>query len=70
MFIYFQEYSQYTVDFETLPGWKEDITNIRTFDELPDNCRLFILRIEELAGVPIRWVGVGPARSDVIDRYK
>lgn len=56
------------VEFETMPGWSEDITMCRNFDDLPDNCKKYILRIEELAEVPIRWIGVGPNRLDVIDR--
>lgn len=56
------------VEFEIMPGWTEDISKCRTFDELPENCQKYILRIEELVGVPIRWIGVGPNRLDVIDR--
>jgi adenylosuccinate synthase len=56
------------VEFETLPGWPEDISTCKTFDELPLNCQKYILRVEELCGVPIRWIGVGPNRLDVIDR--
>eukprot|EP00339_Tiarina_fusa_P004884 CAMPEP_0117049758 /NCGR_PEP_ID=MMETSP0472-20121206/34358_1 /TAXON_ID=693140 ORGANISM="Tiarina fusus, Strain LIS" /NCGR_SAMPLE_ID=MMETSP0472 /ASSEMBLY_ACC=CAM_ASM_000603 /LENGTH=484 /DNA_ID=CAMNT_0004763287 /DNA_START=94 /DNA_END=1548 /DNA_ORIENTATION=+ len=56
------------VEFESMPGWSEDITTCKTFDELPLNCQKYILRIEELCGVPIRWIGVGPNRLDVIDR--
>lgn len=56
------------VEFETSPGWSEDISTCRTFDELPINCQKYILRIEQLVGVPIRWIGVGPNRLDVIDR--
>jgi adenylosuccinate synthase len=56
------------VEYETLPGWTEDITTIKTFDELPPNCQKYILRVQELIGVPIRWIGVGPNRADVIDR--
>jgi adenylosuccinate synthase len=56
------------VEFEILPGWTEDITGCKTFDELPVNCQKYILRIEDLAGVPVRWIGVGPNRLDVINR--
>ena len=56
------------VQYETMPGWDEDISKCRTFDELPLNCKRYVQRIEELAGVPIRWIGVGPNRLDVIDR--
>jgi adenylosuccinate synthase len=56
------------VEYEIMHGWKEDITQCRTFEELPANCKSYILRIEEIVGVPIRWIGVGPNRLDVIDR--
>jgi adenylosuccinate synthase len=56
------------VEYEVMPGWKENITHCRTFEELPANCKSYILRIEEIVGVPIRWIGVGPNRLDVIDR--
>jgi len=56
------------VEYETLPGWTEDISGCRTFEELPVNCQRYILRCQELIGVPIRWIGVGPNRADVIDR--
>lgn len=59
---------QLEVEYETLPGWTEDISQCRTFEELPLNCQRYVLRVQELIGVPIRWIGVGPNRMDVIDR--
>lgn len=56
------------VAYETLPGWKEDISKARTFEDLPENAQRYVLRVQELLGVPIRWIGVGPNRLDVIDR--
>ena len=56
------------VEYEVLPGWDEDISTCKSFEELPVNCQNYILRIQELVGVPIRWIGVGPNRLDVIDR--
>lgn len=56
------------VQYEVMPGWDDDISKCRSFDELPENCKKYVLRIEELVGVPIRWIGVGPNRLDVIDR--
>ena len=56
------------VEFETLPGWDEDISKCKKFEELPINCQKYIRRIEEIVGVPIRWIGVGPNRLDQIDR--
>jgi len=56
------------VEYETLPGWTEDISMCRDFDELPKNCQDYVLRVQEVIGIPIRWIGVGPNRADVIDR--
>ena len=60
--------SNVEVEYEILPGWEEDISNCKTFEELPENCQKYILRVQELLGIPIRWIGVGPNRADVIDR--
>jgi adenylosuccinate synthase len=60
--------SNVEVEYEVLPGWSEDISNCKKFEELPENCQKYILRVQELLGIPIRWIGVGPNRADVIDR--
>jgi adenylosuccinate synthase len=54
------------VEYETLPGWKEDISKCKNFYELPMNAQKYIRRIEELVGVPIKWIGVGPSRESLI----
>lgn len=54
--------------YETLPGWDEDITGARKFDDLPAAAREYILRIEELVGVPVTVVSVGPERDAMIRR--
>lgn len=56
------------VEYEVLPGWTEDISTVKKFEDLPPNCQSYVLRVQELIGVPIRWIGVGPNRLDVIDR--
>jgi adenylosuccinate synthase len=57
-----------TVEYETLPGWQTDISKCRSYDELPLNAKKYILRIEELLGVPIEWIGVGASRDAMIKR--
>lgn len=52
--------------YEEFPGWKEPTFNVRTFDELPENARKYLLRIEELLGVPIDMVSTGPDRNQTI----
>ena len=51
-----------------LPGWKSDIRGIRTYEELPENCRKYIEFIEEQIGYPITMVSNGPSRDDIIYR--
>ena len=49
--------------YETLPGWKEDITGAKTLADLPVNARNYIKRIEELVGVEVSTFSVGPDRD-------
>jgi adenylosuccinate synthase len=51
-----------------LPGWKCDIRGIKTYAELPENCRKYIEFVEEQIGYPIRMVSNGPGREDIIYR--
>jgi len=60
--------SETEVIYETLPGWTEDISKARTFDDLPVNAQNYVLRVQELLGVPVRWIGCGANRLDMIDR--
>jgi len=53
-------------EYETLEGWSEDITGCKNFAELPANAKRYVLRIQELAGVPVSSVGIGPDRSDIL----
>ncbi len=52
--------------YEVLPGWQKDTTGCRSFQELPAEAQAFIKRIEELAGVDVAIVAVGPERSQTI----
>ncbi|MEL6527271.1 MAG: adenylosuccinate synthetase [Chloroflexota bacterium] len=52
--------------YETLSGWQEDIMDARTLDDLPQAAIDYIKRIEELCGVPIEAVSVGPHRKQVV----
>ncbi|UCB43122.1 MAG: adenylosuccinate synthase [Dehalococcoidales bacterium] len=54
--------------FEVLPGWREDISDARYFDDLPANAQAYVLRIEELIGVPVKFVSVGSDRQATIVR--
>jgi adenylosuccinate synthase len=54
--------------YETVPGWDEDISRARTFEELPANAQSYVRLIEEAAGIPVSWIGVGPEREATIRR--
>jgi len=56
--------------YENFEGWKEDITGVESFDQLPENAKKYINRIEELMDVPIKIVSIGPKRSQTIVRDK
>ena len=53
---------------KTLPGWKCDIRGIKTYEELPENCRRYVEFIEGQIGYPITMVSNGPSRQDIIYR--
>jgi len=55
--------------YETYPGWTEDITGARTFEELPQTAQDYILKLEEMSGTRISVIGVGPGRDQVIVRH-
>jgi len=52
--------------YEELPGWSEDITDCRSRAELPATARDYVSRIEDWTGVPVTFIGVGPAREQMI----
>lgn len=57
-----------TAKIQEFPGWMTDTTKCSQWDELPENAKNFINFIERELAVPIRWVGVGPARDSIITR--
>jgi adenylosuccinate synthase len=52
--------------YEELDGWSEDLTHARAFEDLPPAARHYVDRIEELAGVPVRYLSVGPDRDQTL----
>jgi adenylosuccinate synthase len=52
--------------YEYLPGWSENITKARTFEELPANARSYVKYLEEISGAPMSAIGVGPGRDETI----
>lgn len=53
---------------EYLPGWKCDITKVRTYEELPENARKYVEFIEQNVGCPVAMISNGPARESIIYR--
>ncbi|XP_057547849.1 adenylosuccinate synthetase 2, chloroplastic-like [Amaranthus tricolor] len=54
------------VEYEFLPGWQTDISSVRNYADLPLAARRYVERIEELVGVPVHYIGVGPGRDALI----
>ncbi len=52
--------------FEELPGWEEDIRKVRRFADLPTNTRNYLRALEDLAGIPLAVISVGPGREETI----
>jgi adenylosuccinate synthase len=50
------------------PGWQSDTTGAREFDDLPVEAKAYIAHLETVFGAPVRYVGIGPAREQLIDR--
>ncbi|XP_034694262.1 adenylosuccinate synthetase 2, chloroplastic [Vitis riparia] len=57
---------QLQVEYEILPGWKTDISGFKNYSDLPKAAQQYVERIEELVGVPIHYIGVGPGREALI----
>ncbi|MFW5748965.1 MAG: adenylosuccinate synthase, partial [Chloroflexota bacterium] len=52
--------------YETLPGWDEDVSGVRQFEDLPEAARRYVRRISELTNVPVTMISVGPERDQFI----
>lgn len=58
-----------TVEYATLPGWKCNTMGSTKYEDLPENAKKYIEFIEQgLGGVPVKWIGTGPARDHMIAR--
>ena len=55
--------------YETFPGWSEDITGARRFEDLPKTAQDYVLMLERISGARISAIGVGPARDAIIVRH-
>ena len=57
-----------TPEYEDLPGFDEDLSSVRRFDDLPPNARAYVAAIERHTGLAIRTISVGPGRDQVVLR--
>jgi len=55
--------------YENFPGWDEDITGAKKFEDLPKNAQDYVLALEKLSGTRISAIGVGPDRNATIVRH-
>lgn len=53
-------------EYITVKGWKSDTTKIRRYEDLPKEAKEYIELIEKYAETPVKYIGVGPAREDLI----
>ena len=51
---------------EEMPGWKEDVQDCRKWEDLPEEAQAYIRKIEELGGVRVGWISVGPERDQMV----
>ena len=56
--------------YETMSGWKMDLTQIKSYEDLPENAKNYIARVEDLIGAPVGIISVGPDREQTIFRIK
>ena len=54
--------------YETMPGWKEDISTVRRWEDLPQAAKQYVKRLEALAGAPVSMVSVGSERTATLMR--
>jgi len=51
---------------QTTPGWRCDLSNVRAYADLPANARLYVETIERLVNLPVKWISVGPGRKQIL----
>ncbi|MXY13903.1 MAG: adenylosuccinate synthase [Chloroflexi bacterium] len=55
--------------YDFMPGWDQPTAGISTWRDLPPNARAYVERVEEIAGAPVRYIGTGQAREDIVCRW-
>ncbi|CAB4015648.1 adenylosuccinate synthetase isozyme 1 [Paramuricea clavata] len=57
------------VEYITMPGWTEDIGNVRKFEDLPEAAQNYVRAVEKYTDLPVEYVGVGPTRDEMIKLF-
>ena len=60
--------SAYEPVYEDFSGWREDISGVREWNDLPFEAKAYLDRIADLVGAPVRLVSVGPERTQVVEK--
>ncbi|MAE93498.1 MAG: hypothetical protein CL910_02435 [Deltaproteobacteria bacterium] len=65
-----QEVARAEPVYEALPGWSEDLTGMREYEELPENARRYVEQVQAWVGVPVDVISIGPGRDQTIYRRR
>lgn len=63
-----EDLARVELTYETLPGWKQSLKDVTSWDDLPENAKNYVLKLEEWLGCPIKYIGVGQRRDQLITR--
>lgn len=63
-----EDLARVEVQYETLPGWKTSLKEVTTWEALPENAKNYVLRLEALLGCPLKYIGVGQRRDQLLVR--
>ncbi|MBX6341877.1 MAG: adenylosuccinate synthase [Thermomicrobiaceae bacterium] len=62
------DYERVEPIYEVVPGWQESTSGVTEYDDLPDNAKRYVERLERELGVPVTMIGIGPARKQILWR--
>ena len=63
-----EDLARVELSYETLPGWKQSLKEVRSWEDLPENAKNYVLKLEEWLDCPIKYIGVGQRRDQLITR--
>ena len=63
------DYFKVKVEYATLKGWQSDISKVKKYSDLPQDCKNYVEFIEKAIGVPVTWIGNGPEREAMILKH-